>query len=71
MENGNGILKTRGWLTPVVAMAAAPVADMATVTAAHHERISANFCVRDLAEILTPTTAHHSPPSDDDVIRTR
>ena len=43
MENGNGILKTRGWLTPVVAMAAAPVADMATVTAADHERIS-KFC---------------------------
>ena len=43
MENGNGILKTRGWLTPVVAMAAAPVADMATVTAADLERIS-KFC---------------------------
>ena len=36
-------MKTRGWLTPVVAMAAAPVADMATVTAADHERIS-KFC---------------------------
>ena len=51
MENGNGILKTRGRLTPVARysssrpwnLADAPVADMATVTAADHERIS-KFC---------------------------
>ena len=43
-ENGNGILKTRGRLTPVEAMADGPVAAMAGVTAADHERIS-KFCL--------------------------
>jgi hypothetical protein len=41
-ENGNGILKTRGRLTPVEAMADAPVAAAAAVAAADHERISKN-----------------------------
>ena len=39
-ENGNGILKTRGRLTPVEAMADGPVAAMAVITPADHERIS-------------------------------
>ena len=41
-ENGNGILKTRGRLTPAEAMADAPVAAAAAVAAADHERISKN-----------------------------
>ena len=38
-ENGNGILKTRGRLTPVEAMADGPVAATAVVMAVDHERI--------------------------------
>ena len=41
-ENGNGILKTRGRLTPVEAMADGPVAAMAVITLADHERIWKN-----------------------------
>ena len=39
-ENGNGILKTRGRLTPVEAMADGPVAAMAVVTLADHDQTS-------------------------------
>ena len=46
-ENGNGILKTRGRLTPVEAMADGPVAAMAVITPpAAHERIS-KICLLD------------------------
>ena len=41
-ENGNGILKTRGRLTPVEAMADGPMAAMDVITPAGHERISKN-----------------------------
>jgi hypothetical protein len=70
MENGNGILKTRGTLTPVAGHGGRPGGRHGH---GHGGRPRANLKILlcEIAEILTPTTAHHSPPSDDDVSRTR